>query len=64
MNVENNQQAHDRLADAIWWLKGFRAARNEEFDNDGVSFVINGLQDVQYFLSAEKETKPKIPGQM
>lgn len=55
MNVENEQEAHDRIADAVWWLKGFRAARNEEYDNDGVNFVINGLQDVQNFLRAEKE---------
>lgn len=57
MEIENNQDAWDKCADVIWWLKGFRAARNAEFDNDSLSEMINGLQNVQYYLRAERETK-------
>ena len=50
--IRDIEQAHAALADAIWWLKGFAAARPPSIDEGSGDHVVmeNRLQEVRNWL--------------
>lgn len=56
MSFDTRQQAHDAIADVLWWLKGFRAAQPESTHQEAeADDMIAGLYRVQQFLTEKIE---------
>lgn len=54
MKIETPQQAHDAMADVIWWLKGFRASCDSEAPaRIELDRMIDGLRSAQDFVMKE-----------
>jgi len=65
--IKDKQTAHDVISDAVYWLSGFAAAKNDtEPEGDDASRMAENLRDVQRWLDAagkqtslsDREEKP------
>lgn len=66
MIIKTAEQANDRLADTIWWLKGFAAAHRptgtgDHFDLDptGAAAQAEALVEVRFYIN--RITEPPLP---
>lgn len=51
--IKDKQTAHDVIADAVYWLSGFAAAKNDnEPEGADASRMAENLRDVQRWLDA------------
>ena len=50
MAIETADQAHAKLADAFWWLRGFEASTTSDHD-DIARELWTGLRDVREYLN-------------
>jgi hypothetical protein len=49
----NKQEAHDQIADAIYWLRGYAAGCGHDVPAASIaSMMAENLNDVQAFISA------------
>ena len=46
------QDAHDRLADAIYWLSGYSAARPDHVSSGQARFMAENLREVQRYIES------------
>jgi hypothetical protein len=54
------QEAHDALADVLWWLKGFKAAQPEDgFQAMDADLMIANLRGVQDFANSFRASENK-----